>query len=253
VLPAKRLQNADHIICLGPDGRIEHQGALGDISKSSGYITSLSSNMPTKKSDNDDEDGQSDSHDTDSESGREDLPIVVRPKEGHSDGSVSSSDDETPRENEDDLSRRTGDVQIYLYYVKSVGVWATLLFVAAIVGFVFCISFPSKFSGQGVQSQTNRLCRRLGSMVGCRQRDRSKRQIGVLAGGLRGARRCCHCLSVSELLVRHDVTQIDAADADCVHRQIIVTMVPRSGENFHFALLKTVLKYVTLLPCARMS
>ena len=211
--------------------------------------------MLDKKSDNDDEDGQSQSHDTDSESGREDLPIVVRPKESHSDGSVSSSDDETPRENEDDLSRRTGDVQIYLYYVKSVGIWATLLFVAAIAGFVFCISFPSKCSGQrGTGPQTNRLCRRLGSVVGRRQRNRSQRQIGVLAGSLRGTRRCCHCLSVSELLVRHGVIQIDAACADYLHRQIIVTMVPRSGENFHFALLKTVLKYVTLLlPYARMS
>ena len=44
----------------------------------------------------------------------------------------------------DKASRQTGDVQIYLYYVRSVGWWASLLFVVAIIGFVFSMSFPSK-------------------------------------------------------------------------------------------------------------
>lgn len=41
-------------------------------------------------------------------------------------------------------NRQTGDVQIYLYYVRSVGWGASLLFIIAIICFVFCISFPSK-------------------------------------------------------------------------------------------------------------
>lgn len=62
--------------------------------------------------------------------------------------SLTSSETACAGDGEDGTSRRTGDVQIYIYYVKSVGWWATLIFVAAIVGFVFCISFPSEFFSQ---------------------------------------------------------------------------------------------------------
>lgn len=44
---------------------------------------------------------------------------------------------------EDDASRRTGDVAVYLYYVKAVGWLPALIFVVAISAFVFCMSFPS--------------------------------------------------------------------------------------------------------------
>jgi hypothetical protein len=44
---------------------------------------------------------------------------------------------------EDDLSRRSGDVSVYLYYVNAVGWIPTLIFVVAISAFVFCMSFPS--------------------------------------------------------------------------------------------------------------
>ena len=37
-----------------------------------------------------------------------------------------------------------GDISIYLYYVKSIGWLPTLIFIIAITGFVFCISFPSE-------------------------------------------------------------------------------------------------------------
>lgn len=49
----------------------------------------------------------------------------------------------------DDLSgtgRQTGDVQTYMYYVRSVGWVAALIFILSITGFVFSITFPSKCS-----------------------------------------------------------------------------------------------------------
>jgi hypothetical protein len=84
---------------------------------------------------------------TDSGSDQDNRSVLAYTKETSSSTSISSAsgDVAAPVEKQDDLSRRTGDVQIYLYYVKSVGVWATLLFVAAIVGFVVCVSFPSRW------------------------------------------------------------------------------------------------------------
>lgn len=44
-----------------------------------------------------------------------------------------------------DLGRQIGDVQIYIYYIKFVGLWLILIFVLGIVVFVFCILFLSEF------------------------------------------------------------------------------------------------------------
>jgi len=79
-------------------------------------------------------------HDTDHVYSKE------KDKEAETDTSTPSSETACVQDREDSMSRRTGDIQIYLYYVKAVGVVATLVFVAAIVGFIFCVSFPSKFS-----------------------------------------------------------------------------------------------------------
>jgi hypothetical protein len=67
-------------------------------------------------------------------------------------GSLTSSETACQGDGEDGTSRRMGDVQIYIYYIKSVGWWASLTFVFAIVGFVFCISFPSMSSPLNLRS-----------------------------------------------------------------------------------------------------
>jgi hypothetical protein len=71
---------------------------------------------------------------------------TTQAKDLDSSGSLTSSETACPGDGEDGTSRRTGDVQIYFYYIKSVGWWASLTFVFAIIGFVFCISFPSTSS-----------------------------------------------------------------------------------------------------------
>jgi ATP-binding cassette, subfamily C (CFTR/MRP), member 1 len=43
-----------------------------------------------------------------------------------------------------ETNRRTGDAAIYLFYVRSVGWIATLIFVVSITIFIFGQSFPSK-------------------------------------------------------------------------------------------------------------
>ena len=51
----------------------------------------------------------------------------------------------TTDELEAEASRQTGDMTMYVYYARSVGWFPVLVFVVAIVGFVFCYSFPSKW------------------------------------------------------------------------------------------------------------
>lgn len=91
-----------------------------------------------------------------------------------------------------DTSRQTGDVQTYLFYIQSVGWWATIIFFLAILGFVFSVSFPSEsermpaspWRHAGVRNadrlgSARRSC--LGSVVGRRQRNGAQRQTGILA------------------------------------------------------------------------
>lgn len=137
-------------MCLGPDGKITAQGSFADLNNAGGYVTSLSLSRANKTRDIDielvDEDfNEKITPDTpDDKEG--DAVAAVYPMERGSDGSLSSSETLGARDAEAEMSRQTGDVQIYLYYVKSVGWWASMVFVVAICGFVFCISFPSKCS-----------------------------------------------------------------------------------------------------------
>lgn len=136
---AKRLPYSDHIVCLESSGKISAQGTFAKLNEEGGYVSSFSlpradwSYVP----DNDDEVVQVD---LDKE---QEGVAITQAKESDSGASLTSSETACPRDGEDGTSRRTGDVQIYIYYVKSVGWWASLIFALAIIGFVFCISFPS--------------------------------------------------------------------------------------------------------------
>jgi hypothetical protein len=137
---AKRLPYADHVVCLGSNGEISAQGTFTDLNNAGGYVSSFSLRRADWTYTPEDDDvilqvGL----------GKEQEGIsITQPKESNSSASLTSSETARPRDGEDGLSRRTGDVQIYFYYIKSVGWWASLIFVFAIIGFVFCSSFPSK-------------------------------------------------------------------------------------------------------------
>jgi ATP-binding cassette, subfamily C (CFTR/MRP), member 1 len=47
---------------------------------------------------------------------------------------------------EAEANRRTGDVSIYLYYVRSIGWLPTSIFIVAMTAFIFCMSFPREYS-----------------------------------------------------------------------------------------------------------
>ncbi|KAK3371045.1 P-loop containing nucleoside triphosphate hydrolase protein [Lasiosphaeria ovina] len=185
---AARLPYADHVVVLSPSGTIAAQGSFAALNDAGGYVSSFA--LPRA-----DWTGEPD-----------DKSLGSKP-----DGAAKSSSSESaaPRddESEPDTSRQTGDVQIYMYYVRSVGWWASLVFVVAIVGFVFCQSFPNVWVQWWAADNEAHPNSRLGYWLG----------IYAMLGGA-----AIVCLGVS-----------------CW--QMIITMVPRSGERFHLALLNTVL------------
>ncbi|KAI9371210.1 P-loop containing nucleoside triphosphate hydrolase protein [Aspergillus egyptiacus] len=103
--------------------------------------------------------------------------------------------------------RGQGDISVYLYYVRSIGWLSTAFFVVAISGFIFSISFPSiwvKFWAASNEANPG---------------ERTAYYLGIYA-----------MLGVVGMLCL-------VAGA----WQMIINMVPKSGEAFHRQLLKTVL------------
>ena len=106
-----------------------------------------------------------------------------------------------------DVNKRTGDLSIYSFYARSVGWLAVVTFLIAICGYVFCISFPQIWLGWWATANLAAPNQRLGYYLG----------IYAMLG----------ILGLASLVI------------SCW--QIIITMVPKSGANFHHRLLKAVL------------
>ncbi|KAL6921168.1 hypothetical protein FSST1_005194 [Fusarium sambucinum] len=108
---------------------------------------------------------------------------------------------------QDGANRRSGDVAIYMYYMHAIGWIPTLIFVLAICAYIFCQSFPTIWLNWWAAANAKEPFTRLGYYLG----------IYAMLGAL----------SIIFLVLST--------------WQMIVTMVPLSGNNFHQSLLKTVL------------
>ena len=108
---------------------------------------------------------------------------------------------------QDKEGRQSGDVAIYAYYVRAIGWIPTCIFIFAICAFIFCQSFPTIWVNWWAAANAKEPNQRLGYYLGIYA------MLGVLA--------------LLFLVV------------SCW--QMIVTMVPLSGKNFHWSLLKSVL------------
>ncbi|KAJ5135875.1 uncharacterized protein N7515_005153 [Penicillium bovifimosum] len=180
----KRLPYADHIIVLDTAGRISEQGSFGALNKTGGYVSSFGLGSP----------------DWD-----------YKPKRFTESPSYSSIDTVEKEKlallDEPAHCDRGGDLGIYTYYINAIGWVPATIFMVAMAGFVFCISFPSIWLKWWAQSDTARPKQEIGHYLG----------IYVMLG----------CIAMLALIV------------GCW--QMIITMVPKSGENFHRRLLTTVL------------
>lgn len=100
-----------------------------------------------------------------------------------------------------------GDLSIYIYYINAIGWFPAMVFMVAMAVFVFCISFPSIWLKWWARSDTLEPKQHIGYYLG----------IYVMLG----------CVAMLALIAGS--------------WQMIITMVPKSGENFHRKLLSTVL------------
>ncbi|KAL9595555.1 MAG: hypothetical protein Q9219_006375 [cf. Caloplaca sp. 3 TL-2023] len=190
----KRLAFADHIIVLNEKGQIAEQGSFSELNIGGGYVSSLDLPVADWRVRNQ---GGPSALDHLLVSASEDyLPIVPHTKEV-----VEDPDSEF------EANKRTGDLSVYAYYAKSVGLTAVITFVVAISAYVFCISFPQIWLGWWAAANAREPNEKLGYWLG----------IYALLG----------VAGLASLIV------------SCW--QIIITMVPQSGENFHWRLLNTVL------------
>jgi hypothetical protein len=207
ILSAKRIPYADYIVAINTDGQVCEHGRFDDLVSSGGYISSFSF-QPVDWTFNPDF-----------------KPVRI--------GSASPAPPNKPNiiessgELEAEANRRTGDSSIYLYYVKAIGWTPTLVFVFCIAAFVICISFPSTLpSPHGLFWQYTDL-RTTAIWVNwwaAANIEEPYQRLGFYLGiyFMLGA------LGIIFLI------------ASCW--QILITMVPRSGENFHLTLLRTVLR-----------
>ncbi|KAJ5546687.1 hypothetical protein N7494_004272 [Penicillium frequentans] len=180
----KRLSYTDHIVVLDSDGRIMEQGSFSALTKTGGYVSSFGLVAP----------------DWD-----------YKPKrfsESPSYSTIDSIEKEKEDIHQEPEHRDTGgDLGIYTYYINAIGWLPAMVFVVAMAGFVFCISFPSIWVQWWAESDTAHPRAQVGYYLG----------IYVMLG----------CLGMLCLLVGS--------------WQMIITMVPKSGESFHHRLLTTVL------------
>jgi ATP-binding cassette subfamily C (CFTR/MRP) protein 1 len=107
---------------LDTEGSIAEQGHFDVLNATGGYVSSF--NLGPPDWDYQKEEWQSSSM-----------------KEFH----PSSHPIQTAQEIEAEANKRTGDISIYMYYMRAVGWIAILIFVVSITAFIFCISFPSEY------------------------------------------------------------------------------------------------------------
>ncbi|PLB43887.1 ABC multidrug transporter [Aspergillus steynii IBT 23096] len=178
----KRIPYADHIVVLDTEGRVSEQGSFKALDPAGGYVSGFSLGAP------------------DWDFKAEGLPAPEIPK-----ASVGSNDQD--KEYIIDKFGSGGDVSIYLYYVRSIGWVPTMVFIVAITGFVFCISFPSIWIKWWARSNETDPGKQTGYYIGIYAMLGAVGMISLIIG--------------------------------C--RQMIISMVPKSGEKFHRQLLSKVL------------
>ncbi|KAJ4013233.1 hypothetical protein NW752_007528 [Fusarium irregulare] len=187
---SNRLPYADHIVCLDGAGTGCIQGSFGKLTESDNYVSRSSASAVdgTKLK----------------EAGATLNPASAAPE---SIDALPTLDTALLDPEEGSPSRRTGDVAIYMYYIRAIGWIPTIVFVLAICAYIFCQAFPSIWLNWWAAANAKEPFTRLGYYLG----------IYAMLGGL----------SIIFLVLST--------------WQMIVTMVPLSGNNFHQSLLNTVL------------
>ncbi|KAL5456081.1 hypothetical protein PMIN07_006814 [Paraphaeosphaeria minitans] len=182
---AKRLPYCDRIVVLSKEGSILEQGTFEKLNATSGYVANFDLPPP----------------DWDFVPEKHIYEAPPRYSERAKNGMVTEDDIQA------ETNRRTGDVAVYCYYIKSVGWSAALIFMVSVTLFIFGQSFPTIWVKLWAEYNNEFPNRRLGYY------------LGVYAA-----------LGVGAMIF---------LIISCW--QLIIEMVPRSGIAFHKRLLDTVL------------
>ncbi|CAG8903863.1 unnamed protein product [Penicillium egyptiacum] len=126
----ERLKEADNLIVLSKDGRMEGQGPFGELAKKNQHIQSLACS-----SDCEDSKVKEESKGSDSQLGKT--------REMKKETGEMAERGTVPK-----ISRGDGDISLYTYYINSFGWWAFGLTLVFATLYVFCIAFPREYSHQ---------------------------------------------------------------------------------------------------------
>lgn len=122
IVQVRHLREADNIVVLGENGTIVEQGNFSSLDLQHSYVQSLI---------------------VDSE------PKEPQPGNGENVSQDARHDPATAavesREPQADLLRKTGDMTLYKYYLKSVGWKDGLTILALTAGAIFCTYFPRRY------------------------------------------------------------------------------------------------------------
>ncbi|KAL8695796.1 MAG: hypothetical protein Q9224_003154, partial [Gallowayella concinna] len=190
----KRLPYADRIIVLNEKGQIQEQGSFAELNMSGGHVSGLDLPLADWRARNYGASTSALDH-LMSTASQDSLPALPLTKEAVEDSEL-----------EFEANKRTGDLSVYAFYARSVGVFAIVVFLLAISAYVFCISFPQIWLGWWAAANAKNPNHDLGYWLG----------IYALLG----------------------VVGLTSVVLSCW--QIVITMVPLSGEKFHWRLLNTV-------------
>ena len=116
----KRVPYADQIVVLDSNGGITEQGSFATLNSTGGYVSQFSLASPEWK------------YETRSLPSKGKLEARRQVK---TESEVLGTKE----------FGSGGDLSIYLYYIRTIGWFPTVVFVVAMTGFVFCISFPSTY------------------------------------------------------------------------------------------------------------
>ncbi|KAJ6184246.1 ABC transporter integral membrane type 1, partial [Penicillium mononematosum] len=146
-IAVKHLKEADNLIVLSKDGRMEGQGIFGELEKRNQYLQSLS-RSPSPEDDEVEESKESDSQPGETREVKKETGEMAE------------------RETVHKIFRGDGDFSLYTYYINSFGWWAFGLTLGFATLYVFCIAFPQVMLSWWCDSSPPKNYVYLGSYVG---------------------------------------------------------------------------------------
>ena len=132
----ENLKEADNLIVLSTDGRMESQGLFEELAKKNQYIQSLSCSPSPEDTGVEEESKGSDSQVGEIQEVKKEIGET------------------TQRKTVSEISRGDGDISLYTYYINSFGWWAFGLTLVFAILYVFCIAFPREYSHRWTYSET---------------------------------------------------------------------------------------------------